>query len=344
MAQVFALSFSFFFFANENINKEKKKFILIFLIVYLLAAAVIIKMIAASNRVFFYYLIGYLSWPPKEIIVLATIVYLVFSYIFLIYLRNKSFYLKYAYIFIFIYSQINLTYYFWSGLTNHLPPVMPFAWLQFILTIFILQNNIFQNKNKIQNYFNIILKGAVMLGLVILIIAAQKFYAEKFVVMKNFVDHKIFSWNNKRATVISTLNPHIFEESTQLIHKYSDSNSPKIYIISKYDGIIPFLAERYSAMPIFDLNAYILSKRDFEEAVNIIKKEKPRFLFVDQNILELERDPWSILYRNNTFKNERASRMERYKLLAEIFLNVKENYEKIDNGGLLAVYERKSLK
>ena len=38
---------------------------------------------------------------------------------------------------LFIYTQGLFVYFYWSGLTNHLPTVIPFAGLQIILMIYI---------------------------------------------------------------------------------------------------------------------------------------------------------------------------------------------------------------
>lgn len=342
LAMVISLAFSFFFYGIENYEFKKKIYLSMFLIIYFITTGLLIKLLATSNKIYLYYLMGYLSWAPKEIVVLFTFIYLVFSYFFLIYLKNFKFPLKYAYIFVFIYSQIILVYYFWSGLTNHLPPVISFAWIQLIMTIFISKNYIFKDKIRLQKSLDTLLNSTIIIGLILLLLGFQKFYNEKLVVMKNFKEHKVYYWKLNKANLISTMDPSILKESIEIIHKHSNSKFPKIYILSKYDGIIPFLADRYSAMPIFDLSAYIFSKKEFEEAVHILKKEKPLYLFVDRNILDSQNDAWAILYRNDIFKKERAARMSRYKLLADIFNNIKENYEKIDEGGLLSVYRKKN--
>ena len=161
-------------------------------------------------------------------------------------------------------------------------------------------------------------------------------------VTSNFVNHKTYQWALKRARALATFNPEIITETIDLIHDYSDRKDPKVYLLSKYDNLIPFLAERYSAMPIFDLSAYMLSKREFNEAKRVIQEGHPVYLFIDRNLLDKPNDPWAVLYRNMVFKSERASRLERYELLQKIFLEFKEEYEKVEERGLLAVYKRKT--
>jgi hypothetical protein len=141
--------------------------------------------------------------------------------------------------------------------------------------------------------------------------------------------------------VISTIPPEPIQATIGLIHRYSDPKDPRVYYLAKHDGVLPFLANRYSAMPTFEMTGYIFSPKELEEAKRVIAEAKPLYLFVDRNLFNSDQDPWAILYRNAPFKSERTSRFERYGLLAKIFLEFQKEYERIEENGLIAVYKRK---
>ena len=89
-----------------------------------------------SDHVFRYFLLGYFSWEPPDLLPPLTILYLAVSYGFAFLLRESRNYLKYVYVYVFVYAQGLLLYFYWSGLTNHLPMAIPFLTLQFLLMIF----------------------------------------------------------------------------------------------------------------------------------------------------------------------------------------------------------------
>ncbi len=99
---------------------------------------------SAFQTIFRYLWAGFFSWPAENLIVLLTIIYLVVSYGFLLVLRDKNFYLKYVYVFVFLYSQSTLLYYYWSGLINHLPPALPFLVLQLFIMLYILEKHLLE--------------------------------------------------------------------------------------------------------------------------------------------------------------------------------------------------------
>ena len=340
-----ALSLSLFLglllYALENEAGRKRVFLILLSLFQLLLNLAVVKAASTSDFVFYYYLMGYLSWPAKNFIILCTMAYLAVSYGFLILIKNQRFYLKYIYLFILIYSQIILTYYFWSGLTSHLPPVISFAWMQLILTLHMLKEHVYGGNPRVARGTDKAIHALIVLCVFLLLMTGQKFYSEKKVVTDNFRDHKAHQWELDRARVISTLPPEPFQNTIALIQRYSEPKNPRVYFLAKYDGMIPFLANRYSAMPTFEMTGYIFSPRELEEAKKVIAEAKPPYLFVDRNIASTDKDPWAVLYRNPPFRNERASRFERYALLAKVFMEFREEYERIDESGLISVYKRK---
>jgi len=295
-----------------------------------------------ASQVFPYFLAGLFSWPAKPLVVILTIIYLIASYGYLIIMKNQRFYLKYIFIFVFIYTQIFLLYFYWSGLNNHLPAILPFCWLQLFIMLYIAQKELLQNDTFTHHTVKVSATILTILSLICVVPSAGHFYWGKLQFLENFERHKTYTWKMDRAQIISTVDPRIMENAALLLKRYSAKESPGIYILSKYDGILPFLAHRYSVMPFFEMNTYLFSKKEYEMVVNTIMNSRPRYLFVDNNLNNYGSDPWSNLYTDDLFSSERASRMGRYELLYKIFCQVENNYKKIDQSELISVYERRN--
>jgi hypothetical protein len=342
---VMSVSFlvSLFLYALEN--KEGKAKILWLLGTslggFIMGLIFWISDVGTGRNIFPYYLKGFYSWPAKPMIIWGTFVYLIGSYFFIFLLKEKKFFLKYLYIFVFLYAQGSLAYYFWSGLTNHLPPVFAFVWIQVLLTFYIIENFLVFN-NRFLHILHSWSTKIILVGLGVLILSVgMKFYSEKELFRENFKDHSTFQWKFYRGKLISTINPQIIQESINLIQKYSRGPKPQIYVISRYDGLLPLLAQRYSAMPYFEMISFIYSDRERDEAIRRIETHKPEYLFADRKIQDPQRDLWSLLYRASFFQKERASNFGRYEILKQIFSRVSRDYEKIEEGELISVYRRK---
>jgi len=296
--------------------------------------------IVTLHQTLSYFLLGLFSWPANPIIVVPTMCYLVVSYSFMFLLREERHYLKYVYLLIFMYTQGLLVYFYWSGLINHLFSAIPLAGLQLFLMIYMAEKELFRNTQKVQKLLSI-LKGATFTILIFtLCLAGALFYKEKILFKKNFVNHKTYNWQFSRANLVTTINPEPIKNSIDLIQKYS-TNDKGIYIVSKYDNLLPFLAERYTKMPFFELSWHLFSKRESNQAIEALRSQMPYYLFVDTNIDNYRNDPWAKLFNNAWMVDERISRMERYTRLYEIFKSVSDDYEKIDEGELISVYKRR---
>ncbi len=313
-----------------------------FFIVFLGASLAAFRMVQIGQivSVFPYFVTGLFSWPVRRSIVVLTLLYLVISYIFLLAIRKDRSELKYTYLFLFAYSQATLLYFFWSGLVNHLPPVLPFLWLQFLLMLFIVQRNLRDSRPawSVRTYEAVAVLA--LLALILLVPGALHFYREKGDFLKNFIDHRTYRWPFERAAVVSTIDPGLIQESVALIQAHSTGTDRGIHMLSKYDGMLPFLANRFSAMPLFDLTGYLLSPREYELALRAIKERRPAYLFVDTNIRS-PGDAWGLINaRDKGYTMERASRLSRYDLLRKLFEQVAPDYEKIVEGRLISVYRR----
>jgi len=317
----------------------------------LAASAVIAGIVLAaastfsSSEVFSYFLGGFFSWKPNELIVMCTFLYLIVSYLFFFVLRSDRSDLKYAYVFVFVYSQGLMVYYYWSGLTNHFHPISHFMFLQAFLMLFILKrsgNRFIRSEKNIPDRLGMAI--ALVATLIVLPFSIYNYSNEKAGFIANFKNHRIYQWELDRAAVLSTADPEMIARSVSLIRKYSPESSPGVFILSKHDNILPFLAHRYSAMPIFELSSYLFSRKERDIAVARIRDRKPEYLFVDTNIDGFRKDPWESVYFGSFMENERLSRLGRYAVMADIFHQVKADYYKIEQECLLSVYKRKATR
>lgn len=161
--------------------------------------------------------------------------------------------------------------------------------------------------------------------------------------VRNFTQHVTYKWDMPQTHFISTMDPRYFSSSVELIQKYS-SDTKGIYIISKYDRFLPFISERYSAMPFIDLEWFLITQKELDLVVGCIREKMPEYLFVDadidQNFLQTQViDPNS---RYSDFREESLWRAQRLNNLKTVFDAVRNDYEKIESTYLLTVYHRKS--
>ncbi|GFE58126.1 hypothetical protein [Geobacter sp. AOG1] len=326
-------------------KQGKERYTLLAMLVLLplvMLAAPFFKTTANASSTLFYFLRGYLSWRPDPDVVFLTIVYLVVSYHFLFLIRRQTHYLKYAFIFVFIYSQGLLTYFFWSGLSNHLMPVIPFIGLELLLMLYISKELIVKTGGA-----RIALTTGMVLGTAWLAFtcnnAIGEFYKSKRIYTRNFTQHRIYQWDFDRAKIATTINPEPFRESIALIQKYRPQENSGIHLLSVYDNVLPFLAKRYSMMPFFEMQWFVFTSKERAEAINRLKSQKPEYLFVENGISEEHPDPWAPYFNAPEINAFRKANQERRLELGKIFTAVEDGYEKVEEGVLLSVYKRKSL-
>jgi hypothetical protein len=342
-----ALFVTIMLYIFENKHGKRKYFWLLNLLMLFILSLFVFKFASAGtlgSDIFQYLFLGLFSWPPHSIVILLTVCYIIVSYFFMLLLKKERNYFKYIYLFIFLYTQNLFIYYYWAGLPNHLPMVLPFLGLQIFLMIFVAQKLIFRERTILRRVLSMTAKGIIFLALLFVIASAVRFYGEKWLFEDNFMDHKVYHWEFERAKLITTIDPLQVEESISLIKKYSEGSDAGIFIISQYDNFFPFLAKRFSLMPFFDMHWYVLSEKKVSAAIDKLKSEKPGHIFVDNDVDKKMADPWAKLYKSNGDNKERASRFGRYSELLKIFEAIVSDYEKIDGGELISVYKRRVIK
>lgn len=337
------------FFGVEN--KEGKNRIIWFLVIAttllfaVLAPPLLLRGKPAGTTL--YYLLGYFSWKPNTAIVYLTVIYLVTSYAFLVFLKNERLSLKYIYILVFFYTQSLFVYYYWSGLSNHLPMVIPFIGLQLFLMLFITREFLEEKASPLRIPLNLSVQAAVIISIILVFVGSVKFYKEKYDFKSIFNTHKTFHWNFDRAKVISTIDPHPIREAVEILQDYSRDDKG-VYLVSKYDNVLPFLAARYTLMPHFEMPYHLITPLERINAIQSFEMNKPKYIFIDSDIdkyqpdhdLSLD-DPWHKIFNSDWVKEERASRYGRYEELWKIYHAIAYDYEKVKEGILISVYKRK---
>jgi len=285
-----------------------------------------------------YFLNGLLGFPLSQFNLLALLVLISFGYFILV---NTLFFLtstfKYLAIFLFFYSQELLIYYVWGKLADHWLDLVPIYALTGVLILQLLIENVqWLNQNKRRIFFYTL----SMIIIVCYIPSVIKYYDAKKQFEMVFADHQVYQWNFDRLKAKSTMDPKFFADAVALIKEYSQQK--KIYIISKYDNILPFLSNRYSGMPFFEVSNFCFSKEEVKQCIDTIKAVNPKYLFVDTDI---ERNINTDLVGSNNnnigyLNQESISRVKRLNLLKEIFDSVKYNYKPIKKGLMITVYQR----
>jgi len=292
-----------------------------------------------------YFLYGFLGFPLVKLTFFLILFSFVICYI-LIFIKygQVTHPSKYIFLFLFLYSQGLLIYYIWGGI-DHFTSLAPI----FILCIIALFNFLRFSNTFVKNETNKIVSFLFILSLIIYVPSIYNYYFSKsnfsyisfYKYDQVFKNHRIYQWNFDTAKFISTMDPEYFENGVKLIKKYNPGND--VYIISKYDNILPFLAKKYSAMPFFDLASFLITEGEVNKSIAIIKNNKPRFIFIDSDI---NRDYFSDIINPKIpiigyLNQESVLRVKRLNLLKDVFNAIRSDYQPIDVGNLITVYKRK---
>jgi hypothetical protein len=239
-----------------------------------------------------------------------------------------------------LYFVLGLTYYIWYPSLHHIWGAAPV----FILWIAALYHgwisNI-QDKGKIA-WLQMLVFAPLLL---VYLAASVHFYKYQHSYNQTFTTHQLYHWPFENASFTSTMDPELFEDATNLIKEYSP-DIKGIYIISKYDHILPILAGRYSAMPYNELLTNLVTPKEVDVAAKAISTNKPAFLFVDsdigygteinsplqqsQNAVRLHDLFGSVIYREGDILSP----------LNLVYRNVADQYKKCASGKLVSVYCR----
>jgi hypothetical protein len=338
------ISLCFFFYENDDSIKNKS---LYFTILGLLTVSGIMfyyylaKLTKSEN--FIYMIFGYFNFGYSHILLLVVLLYVIFGYIIWLIFKNIKSEFKYLYIFVFIYSIQLLTYYIQSGLYNHLNMPITFIMLSLLFALYIYDKFYLSFKNK-EKYICMIKKSTALCLSIILLFFMKVFYFGDFGKVKFlriFKDHITYTWNMSRAGFITTTSAEPINNSVEVIKKYSKEDKG-IYIISKFDVLLTLFADKYSKMSHFSLGPGLVTIKETDENINIIKNDMPEYLFVDNDFISGQfYDPYSIIFDSIFNQLERKARFSRYEEMRKIFLSVSDKYKLVEKDDLISVYKFK---
>lgn len=321
---------------------EKRKSaseIILMVIVILAALASLLMITTGKNQTLLYVLLG-VAAPAMHWLKLLSLL-LLFSavYVFLTKKTKLGDNWRYISVFWFLYTQGLLIYYIWNPAPNHLLSLGTIWGMLFAL----LLKHWASNSDWGGKYENKALLACNSLLMVFIFIPGIFSYnMEQIEYNKVFKEHKLYRWNFARAQFLSTMDPGVFENAVQLIKKYS--TGPSIYILSKYDNILPFLSAKYSAMPFSEMALSLVTMKEMDKSTDLILHNRPEYLFVDTDMKRShvgdvfgKDDPVS-KFAAPVYDASRGRAMV-LDNFSKVFKGIEGMYERVETGQLISVYK-----
>jgi hypothetical protein len=291
-----------------------------------------------TNHLLPYYLQGYMSQPLEPAIMAGLLLAAAAGYGLLWLSRGTTGYLRPVALLLLVYCQGLLVYYVWNTSRFHFLSLLPLMGLTMgvLLALTVEANPGFQRVGKLVGC------SALALSTFVFVLGLGIYHGSRAQYERIFSTHQVHEWKFTRASIESTVDPAYFESAVQLLVKYAGGDDA-VYIISKYDNIVPFLAGKYSAMPFFELSRFTITESEIQRSAELITRAKPRFLFVDTDVtrsflpdaIDAATEYVGFLHGESV---ERALRLS---ALGEVFQRVKSQYELAEEGLLLSVYVRR---
>lgn len=287
-----------------------------------------------------YYLKGLIGMQEASSLVIAFLVLVSASYLYLIIKWNgidKPQAL--SFLLCLLYSQGLFLYYVWGGSRYHL---YNFSSI-YALTALMGTSALYTAKTapKIVRIHTLGAWSALITSASLIIISLITCCSWLFSVKnyKNTFDtHMTHEWISPRISISTTMPEQPFIDASTLIKKYNQATS--IYIISQFDNILPFYADKYSALPYSDLQWFLNTPYESQNVTRILQDKKPEFIFVDSNI-ESNRSFEQFNSNFSGLEAESLVRIRRLEALAKIFKSIKDNYLLQEHGAIVSVYRRK---
>jgi hypothetical protein len=155
-------------------------------------------------------------------------------------------------------------------------------------------------------------------------------------------DHVIHTWKNPAAKFSSSMSEELFQEACDFVAAKQPTGNG-IYMISKYDIIIPFLSKRYNALPFGDLQRMPVVLKDNAQGLERLRKDKPQIVFTDADI---DRDNITDIpfgdYVEDEIRAEALMRIFRMRNAYSFFNAIRADYEPYGECQLLKAWKRKA--
>jgi hypothetical protein len=321
----------------EGLEKKKLSFSIFAAFVGGLTGLILFMWVPGKNPSVGYMLLGVGTPATSAKLVKSLLAVNAVLYFLAVVFRQLKTHINYFWLGVIFYCQFLLFYLLWYPELHHLLDIaVPLAIL--FLSLVYLLIRYFNNEIKERA---ILTKVIVLLFFALYLPASISFYHDAERYNRNFATHKLYQWPFETARLVSTMDPQLFINAVSLIKRYASGHS--IYIISRYDDLLPVLAGKYSAMPYNELLTNVITVNDADNLAKQLKQIKPLYLFVDTDIernfnsdIYNADDPFTKYLRLNDYSNDRAYVMDRIK---NVYQRIKSDYRPVAKSELLTVYK-----
>lgn len=240
---------------------------------------------------------------------------------------------------VFLYIQLGMIYFIWYPSPHHLWVISIPAILFFLTWCHILEPMIVKRSNQAVFTF-----GLVIVVFFLYLPLLGHFYYERAKITSVFSNHVVYDWKLKNAMFQSTMEPELFQQSIDLINKYS--SSPNIYLISKYDSFLTVIANKYNAIPTVNIALDLISKKITNFFWSRIQQNGPEHIFMDTDINRdfngdiLDINDHLATQKNYSLSFGRAAMLTNLKNLS---CRIALLYKPIEKGKLITVYKRREI-
>ncbi len=293
--------------------------------------------IPGKNPNFAYFLLGIGSPMTHASVVFTALLCSGLFYFAAVLFRDLKDPVNYFWLAVMFYSQLLMIYVLWFPMPHHLLNIaVPLSLLVCcFIYLLIRYTHAVMNERALLNL-------ALMLVFIVYIPTAFSFYFHEKNYYRNFATHKVYVWPFPTAGFQSTMQPELFSSAVQLIDQYAPEKS--IYIISRYEALLPILAGKYTAMPYNELLTNLQNTNDYQLLADYFQLKKPRYLFVDTDIdrnfyhdIFMPDDPLTKEFKLSLSSYDRAFTL---RVLKNAFDAVRKDYRPIAKSELITVYER----
>ncbi|MGB2578769.1 hypothetical protein AAIR98_000688 [Elusimicrobium simillimum] len=302
---------------------------------FILIAALVVVLQYGSVKITMGFLSGLLAFPIPAPVIIASIITIFAAYFIFMFIKKQDKALAHLFLLVLLYTQGLLIFWFRSYAPYH---AMPFIMIYMIL--FVIAVKAFFDKyprHETKALF------AVTVLTIITFVSSIYDYTKTMRAFNRVIKNNVtYEWTLPGTNFISTMNPAYFEDSAKLIQKYTP-NEKGIYIVSKYDNFIPLISGRYSALPVIDLQWYLITPQDMKDVEDAINKANPKYVFADKDFAfrRFEYDAVHAESPFGAFNEESMWRVQRLNQMKKLFKKVTACYTPVESSTLLTVYEKK---
>ncbi len=272
----FFLTLIYFNFSSSNAIKNNAVKFFIIASYFILVAVTLFYPMPGSNPSSIYFLIG-LGAPAmenKHLITWCMIFLAPIALTFLVKVENEY---KFLTVFACFYSLSTFSYFIWYPKAHHITGVGSI----YIFWILCLVNNLIEKKK--------IFITLSLLTIILFIYSMTIYLKGARSYDNNFKNHIIYNFDVNGNKFKSIGDPSYYQNSLDIINKHSNEE-PDIHIISKYDYILSILSGKYLNTGYIEIWSNLVSDLEVNKIVDLIERQKPKYLYVDVDIVNFAND------------------------------------------------------